>query len=177
MGYIESGSHNFAILKEEILSRSNSKVWESAVGEWDLDHIFTIERNEEGGGVIGHGYGVCLCSHQPIVEHCVLKNQANGNEAIVGNVCVKRFMGIDYSLLFDGVSRIRKDIKKAANSALIQFVHARGEITDWELGFLSDTKSKRMLSAKQRAARQRINRKILVYLDDCAIDAQKKSRD
>ncbi|WP_025599568.1 hypothetical protein [Burkholderia sp. WSM2230] len=172
----DAGSHNFAILKAEILARSNSRVWESAVGEWDLDHIFTVDRTDDGG-FVEHGHGVCLCSHQPIVEHCVLKNHVNGNEAVVGNVCVKRFMGIDYSLLFDGVARIRKDISKAANAALIQFVHERGEITDWELGFLSDTKSKRALSAKQRTTRQRINSKILVYMNDCALEAQKKSRD
>jgi hypothetical protein len=86
-------THNFKILREEILVRSVSKVWELAVGEWELIEI--TQRSP----------GICLCTHQPIVNHCILRNNLNERIAVVGNVCVKRFMGINADKLFRSLRR------------------------------------------------------------------------
>src|SRR6476660_5836070 len=57
-------NHKAKELKRAILARSESDVWELAKAEWLLDHIYETEEP-----------GTCLCTHFPIIEHCVLINR------------------------------------------------------------------------------------------------------
>ncbi|MFL9939994.1 hypothetical protein [Paraburkholderia graminis] len=193
---MERETHNFSILKTRILERSVSKVWESAKTEWDCIDVFIIRRGGDGyDGVVrsdesgersvmlfndGHrceGYGICLCTHEPIVEHCVLLNKLNGSRTIVGNICVKNFLGIDMGRLFDGIKRIRRDLCKSPNSSLIEYAARQKIVNEWELGFMSSTQGKRAtsLTFKQRTKRQQINEQILAYIDSIADAAKEKA--
>jgi hypothetical protein len=72
--------HNGYALVREILARSVADNWFDAKQEWRLWRILFSAPDDPG---------TCLCGHFPIREHCVLTNHLNGNEVVVGNVCVK----------------------------------------------------------------------------------------
>jgi hypothetical protein len=139
------------LLVQEILARSLSATWDAARLEWGLDHIY-LEDDPPG---------TCLCSHFPIVEHCVLANRRNGKMATVGNCCVKRFLAVQSGRLFDALRRVSNDPTAALNAAMIRHAHERGWLTDWEYTFYLNTWRKRRLSHRQRIKRQQINDKVL----------------
>ncbi|UGY04765.1 hypothetical protein [Bradyrhizobium quebecense] len=142
--------YNFQVLSQQILTRSQATDWDTARKEWVLTDIYESDEAE-----------TCLCEHWPIREICVIRNRLNGQSTEVGNVCVKRFLGIRSDLIFAGIKRIRKDISKSLNADSIVFFHERGIITPWEYGFLQDTKLKRVLTVRQTETRENINRKVL----------------
>lgn len=137
-------------LTAEILDRSESIVWDAAKLEWELDHIYEADESER-----------CLCGHFPIIEICILKNKVNRKTAIVGNCCVKKFIGLPSDKIFQAVKRVRKNEEKALNSEAIQHAYQNGWINDWEYGFSMDTVRKRKLSHKQMQTRKNINQKML----------------
>ena len=137
-------------LIEQIVRRSESKNWHEARFEWQLETIEDSEDPEE-----------CLCGQYPINELCWLRNRRNGNHALVGNVCVHKFMGIESHKLFDCLRKIQKDDAKALNAELIEYANGKHWINDWEHRFLLSTVSKRSLTAKQMAKRRQINQGLL----------------
>lgn len=141
--------YNFETLRREILKLSKATDWEAARREWRLTHIY-----EEPGRT-------CLCEHHPITDICVIRNGTTGHAAEVGNVCVKRFLGIRSDLIFAGVKRVRLDPTKALNADAIVFFHRAGIINDWEYSFLQSTKRKRSLTAKQANKRLSINQRVI----------------
>ncbi len=143
-------STNFEILKAEIIARSVSQTWALALPEWDLERIEYTDCAEK-----------CLCSKYPIMELCFLRNKRNGQEAMVGNVCVDRFMGIASSIIFDGFRRISKDPEKALNESLADYARYKNLINEWEYDFSIDTMKRRWLTSKQLATRVRINEKLI----------------
>lgn len=142
--------YNFRQLRDEILLRSESKVWDSAKFEWHLESVFSSEEPD-----------TCLCGHYPIIETCILRNEKNGNSAEVGNVCVKKFLGIASNKVFDCIRRIRDDITRAPNAETIELFYQQNILNDWEWQFSQSTWRKRSLSEKQAYQREKINRKIL----------------
>ncbi|WP_227286542.1 hypothetical protein [Boseongicola sp. H5] len=145
-----SDGYNFRQLKAAILAMSKATDWETARKEWALVDIIEADEPE-----------TCLCGHFPIVEICAIHNRVTGHSTEVGNVCVKRFLGVRSDLIFTGIKRIRKDPTKSLNADSIAFFRQRGLINDWEYGFLQDTMKKRNLSLKQMGTRKRINLKVL----------------
>lgn len=137
-------------LTTEIVARSQNQAWDHAKREWSLVEVYEADEPE-----------TCLCGHNPIIEICVLHNRVNGNQAEVGNCCVKKFMGIESHLIFDGLKRVQKDISAALNDAAIEHASSRQWITPWEKTFLISTRRKRVLSAKQGETRRRINIKVV----------------
>jgi hypothetical protein len=142
--------HNATRLTQEIIALSNSNTWESAKNEWQLSEIYEEEEPS-----------TCLCGHYPIIEICVLRNRFNGNETIVGNVCVKKFLGLPSDRIFAAIKRISKDNSKSLNKEAIEYMNERGWLTDWEYGFCCNTMKKRVLSEKQMNSRVGINQKLL----------------
>ena len=140
--------HNFERLKAHILPLSNSDSFHSAKNEWKL---VGIEINEE--------FDHCPCGQQ-IKELCYIKNQLNGKQTYVGNVCINQFIGIDTGNLFEGLRRIALDDTANANEDLIIHSYQLGYIFESEFKFLMETKRKRKLSEKQLAWKQKINRRI-----------------
>jgi len=148
-----SDGYNFTRLREAILLLSTSKQWDSARLEWRLDHIFEVEEPEE-----------CLCGHFPIIEICVLINKRNGTTAEVGNICVKRFLGIRSDKIFSCIKRIRNNLDKAPNAETIELLFDQDLISSWERSFSLDTLRKRNLTPGQLQKRHEINEKILANI-------------
>lgn len=150
--------HNFERLRAHILSLSNARDWSTAKLEWEFVYA---EISDE--------FGHCPCG-QEIKEHCHLHNRRNGQTTWVGNVCVKRFVGIDTGTLFDGLKRLIADPAANANEAVIEYARKRGYLftqldgTEHEYRFLMNTRHKRILSAKVRAWKEKIARRILLKI-------------
>ena len=142
-------NHNFENLKNHILSLSNSTDFHSAKDEWKL---FDIEIRED--------WDNCPCG-KDIKELCYIQNQLNDKKTYVGNVCVNQFIGIQTGNLFTGLKRIAKDSTANANKDLIEYSYELGYIYKEEYKFLMDTRNKRKLSDKQKAWKEKINRRIV----------------
>lgn len=137
-------------LAQEIVARSVADDWDRARLEWTLVEVYREDEAE-----------TCLCGHYPINELCVIHNMKNGQHAVVGNVCVNKFLGLSSEKIFQGLRRIGTDEGRALNADAVMHAHERGWINDWERDFYLDTRRKRKLSAKQQAKRVQINRKVL----------------
>lgn len=103
----------------------------------------------------------CLCGHFPINEICVLRNKRNNITTEVGNICVKKFLGLPSELIFQALRRIAKDETRALNTEAIDHAFRKGWINNWEKKFYFDTMRKRNLSNKQWAKRIEVNRQVL----------------
>ena len=79
-------------LGRAIIALSEADRWDRARLEWWIEEIY-IQREPE----------TCLCGHFPINELCVLRNEKNGHSAIVGNVCVKKFMKLSSDKMFAAI--------------------------------------------------------------------------
>lgn len=88
----------------------------------------------------------------------------NGNRVIVGNRCVKHFLGLPSDRIFSAVKRIAKDPLGAINLQTVIHARRKGWITDWERQFCLDTLNKRKLSPKQQRIRTQINARILHFM-------------
>ena len=144
-----SGHQEYKLIQEIIL-RSVADTWDKAKREWFLAAVYTEKKPK-----------TCLCSHYPINNICVLRNTQNGNEANVGNVCVKKFVGLPSGKIFAAIEKITKDINQALNAEAIFHASERGWINDWDREFYLDTWRKRSLSEKQQKKRIQINRLVL----------------
>ncbi len=142
--------YNFQKLKKEILALSNAHDWDTAKAEWQLVDVYDSEEQEE-----------CLCGHFPIREICTIKNRLNQNETEVGNVCVKKFLGLNSGAIFIAIKKIRDDESSAMGADAVVFFYEKNVLTDWEYEFYSNTRLKRNLSERQFDIREAINRKIL----------------
>lgn len=136
------------ILHERIIYLSDADTWEKARLEWELIRIAEQENT-------------CLCTHNPIFENCYIRNEENGNETIVGNVCIKQFRGDDYTLIFDCVKRISQDPTRQLNLDTIEYAYERQIIDYWEYQFSVGTMRKRKLSWRQEKQRRKIANKIV----------------
>lgn len=137
-------------LAAAIVALSAGRTWDEAKLEWQLDEVYNQDEPD-----------TCLCGHFPIVEICVLRNSCNGNTAEVGNVCVKKFLGLPSDRIFNAIARVAGDIERALNAEAVDHAHRRRWINDWEREFYFDTMRKRNLSEKQFAKRVQINRLVL----------------
>lgn len=137
-------------LIEEIIRLSVANTWDEAKLEWQLTEIYHQDEPD-----------TCLCSHFPINEICVLLNKRNNLTTEVGNICVKKFLGLPSDLIFQALRRIAKDETRALNAEAIDHAFRKGWINNWEKKFYFDTMRKRNLSDKQSAIRIKINRKVL----------------
>ena len=141
-------------LINEILSLSVSNTWEVAKTEWELNEIYFADIPE-----------TCLCGHFPIIELCELKNRKNKILAVVGNCCVKKFIGLPSDKIFQAVKRVRKDGEKGLNGEAIELAYSKKWINDWEYNFYIDTFRKRKLSENQLSKRRQINEKVLLKIN------------
>jgi hypothetical protein len=148
----ETKPHDRYRLVAEIVACSVAGTWDQAKREWELSHVYFAESPY-----------TCLCGHRPIIECCVLRNRENGNEAVVGNVCVKRFVGLPSEPIFAGLRKIAKNRSAALSEAAVEFAAARGWLNDWERQFCLDTRGKprHRLTKGQFAKRVEINTAVL----------------
>ena len=149
------------VAAQEILALSRASDWETAKLEWSLVSVTFVDEPE-----------TCLCEHFPIIEICSLVNRVTGERAEVGNVCVKRFLGIRSDLVFNALHRIRKDPEKSIGPDAALFFYERGGITEWEYEFCAATWRKRRLSQAQLDARRAINEKIIAAVQKRGVAAR-----
>lgn len=145
----------FNTLVRGIINLSNSKNWDEAKDEWELVDIYFSNEPER-----------CLCSHYPIIEICVLRNSQNCNDTIVGNCCVKKFLGMSSDKLFNSIRNVKKDNKKSFNREMLEHALKKNWINDWEFTFYNDVKGKRNLTEKQKIKKIQINEKILNKINE-----------
>lgn len=136
-------------LERELLALSSQTEWQKARSEWVLTQVWQEPS------------GTCLCGHYPITDHCLVHNQVTGARAVLGNCCVNRILGLDYSDVFKAVARLRKNQEGSVPTSLLVSANEFGWLNEWELSFSWDTRQKRKLSEKQRECRRRINSKLL----------------
>ncbi|TQV77345.1 hypothetical protein FLL45_05215 [Aliikangiella marina] len=133
-------------LSSEIIKLSEAELWDTAKLEWKLEEVYESETPD-----------TCLCGHFPIIEICVLSNKFNGNTAIVGNCCVKKFLGLPSDKIFQAIKRVRKDNEKSLNSEAISYAFDKGWLNDWEKKFYINIMRKRNLTSKQKIKKIQIN--------------------
>lgn len=150
-----AAGHNFDRLKAHILPLSKSSNFDDAKREWTL---VAIEKSEQTDN--------CPCG-QKIREHCYIRNTETNAHTYVGNVCIRRFMGINVQTLFDGLERIRGPEAARANHDLIEYAKERGYLYDErEYQFLLSIRKKqtRTLTEKQLNWERKAQRRILEQL-------------
>jgi hypothetical protein len=142
-------------LASEIIALSVATTWDEAKEEWRLSRIEYANPDD------GHEPETCLCGHYPIRELCYIVNSLKGNEALVGNCCIKSFMSeIPSDTIFKCLKRIATDPTKAMNYELAQHAHDQGWLDDKAYRFAVDTIHRRNLSANQLSWRLSLNRTV-----------------
>lgn len=137
-------------LTTEILKLSVAQTWNEAKREWSLKEVYEADEPE-----------TCLCGHYPIIELCLLRNDLNGAQATVGNICVKKFIGLPSDNIFQSIKRVRKDSSKSLNLAAVHHAFDRQWINAWEKDFYVDIMGKRNLTERQKTKKQQINDRVL----------------
>lgn len=115
---------------KQVLEHSVSNTWEEAKREWH--HIGSHLEPESN----------CICGHE-ILEVCNIENNINGAILNVGNVCVRKFMGIDRRHDFKLIK------KELIDSQLFSELIYNDVLTNWEVDFYNSIKRKRKLSNRQ----------------------------
>ena len=137
-------------LTSEIIQRSVAQTWDEAKLEWSLLNVYQAQDPE-----------TCLCGHFPIIELCELLNKRNRKQVVVGNCCVKKFIGLPSEKIFQAVKRVRADNTRSLNAEAIDHAFSKGWINAWERDFYFDVMRKRKLSPKQVVKKQKINEKFV----------------
>src|SRR5262249_3814062 len=106
-------------LHEAIIAHSVADTWDAAKREWALSDVYLTDTP-----------GNCLCGHR-ITEHCVITNYLNDNQVVVGNHCVRQFIGLPSERLFVAIRRISADIGAALNIETIEHAFTEGWINSW----------------------------------------------
>lgn len=141
--------HNQNILTTEILKMSQSQNWNEAIKEWKLESISYSDHPTS-----------CLCGHKPIKNLCYLRNNVNNNTALVGSICVNKFMGQNTEKIFTSLANMKDDYSNGISIELADYARMKDYINDWEHSFIVDTRLKRSLSGRQEYHRMRINKHI-----------------
>ena len=137
-------------LIQEITTLSESDNWEEVKSEWVLNEIYFSENPD-----------TCLCGHYPIKELCEIKNRLNSKSVVVGNCCVKKFIGLPSDNIFQALKRVMKDYSKSLNVDAIEIAFYKNWINEWEHDFYIDTFRKRKLTDRQLVKRAQINEKVI----------------
>jgi hypothetical protein len=117
-------SKSFRLFKE-IVDRSQADNWEEARLEWHLDHIIIADDEE-----VVLGTYTCLCGHSPLKELCFIQNDFTHVMAMVGNCCVKKFMGeLESDKIFSAMKSRR------VNRATIELAFNKGIIKQHEFDY------------------------------------------
>lgn len=132
--------------------------------EWTLHEVYESSEPD-----------TCLCGHNPIIELCVLQNRTNGVFATVGNCCVKKFIGLPSDLIFQAGKRVSADAGRSLNAEAIAHAFDKGWITEWDRNFYMNVMRKRVLTAKQRAQKERINSTFTAQMKLAALRASATS--
>jgi hypothetical protein len=142
-------------LMREIIALSTTNDWQVAKTEWTLTGFELLDPGVDSG--------TCLCGHNPIRELCYIRNQTTGNEVIVGNSCVKRFLGLPTQAVFTSIRRVILDDSRCLNAQALDILLAKGIVDAEDQSLLIKSSRKRNISASLYALRRRVNEAGLNY--------------
>lgn len=158
--------HNELKFKAAILELSTSPEWDEAKAEWKLHFVYNDPDDRS-----------CECEHAPIHQICVIKNRKNGNKAVVGNVCVRRFLRLLSNRIFSVVRRLRDDINRSLNPVALDLFKDRDIISHQEeQEYLSYWRRRKNMSDDERAQKLAINQRVLAFLDQEAAELRALAR-
>ena len=116
-------------------------------------------------------FGICVCGQDPIVDHCVIKHDVNGEEITIGNVCVRHFkgeIGAQSDSMHKSLHTIYKDETGLARAVaeLIDMCEKRGIIAkDHANVYRRNIRTKNAeLTAEERDVISRVNKTIVASL-------------
>ncbi len=143
-------------LPPNLIALSQATTWSEALKEWSLTDIEQL------------GDETCLCNHYPIKEVCHISNEKNGNTAIVGNCCVKRF---EVDTVFEGthkifsaLKRMRENSKASANKELIQYAYDNKVFSERDYEFYNKIWRKRKLTERQEDYKAALNERLITHM-------------
>ena len=148
-------------LRQGLLMLSESEHWDCARHEWQLLGCHWNDTEDR-----------CLCRH-PIKERCVIENIHTSQQAIVGNCCVRQFLGhlaANTGAVFASIKRVRNDNTKSLHVDMVDNAEAQHAITTSAADLYKKLIRKRVLSCKQSQFRQRMNQQILNHAAGLAND-------
>lgn len=110
---------------------------------------------------VDNDYTSCPCGHV-IHELCWLKNSINMRETFVGNVCVKKFMGLKTATIFKHFKELMEKPYDLPHTVLLEYALNRNIIGQPEYKILY-TRSRLKLSVQQseQVWLERLNYRIL----------------
>jgi len=121
---------NFEKLKREVLSNSNTNIWEEAVKEWKCIDVARFPGS------------ICTCGHCPITNVCLMENGITKRRLEVGNCCVQKFTGRDYSEKFEQLKRKEKEVvnRSKHKNQIEEFESLinSGKLSEWDINFMKD---------------------------------------
>lgn len=151
-------------LPDELVALSIGRAYPGVLSEWRLSYIEKLEDGEDSE--------TCLCHHHPIREVCHIENRENGNAAIVGNCCVKKFEDEDNQAfrgthkIFDSFNRIVRDRNASANEELIQYAYDQQVLHKEEYDFYIDIWRKRDISDLSLERKRQLNEVIIACVSE-----------
>jgi hypothetical protein len=136
-------TRNEGILRTALYTKSEAQLWEHTKEEWywkDVKYITeTVSKYN------------CVCSKKNIHEVCFIKNKITEKEAIVGNCCVKKFLGIkNPDIFFKTIKNITTNLNGKMSKKFLEFKNVYEIYNQNELDFLNDIASKNKLTLRQQ---------------------------
>lgn len=148
-------------LKQALLSKSESPIWDDAHKEWRLQYIYEVRGTSS----------TCDCGKKGIVLIAKYLNRVNGNDATLGSCCSRSMFGHKIvpirgplKRLILNITQVKIGIKDKLNipKSLILASKATRGIDEYELGLLFNTNKKNIhLSRKQQAIRMKLAERIV----------------
>lgn len=131
-------------LSQEVLKFSvNKEDIELAKIEWKFVYLYQKE-------------SYCLCG-KAIVNCCVMENIYTKEHIVVGNECVNKFKGDDFSKIFNELNKIRKNVDKKFKNRTLDFFYKRGLLNETEFNFYKQMLDWKKMSFKQKSWLNRLN--------------------
>jgi len=137
-----------------ILKKSFADNWDSAKKEWMLvDTEQSVEPH------------VCACGHFPINELCYVNNPLTQSTLLLGNVCIKKFLDKNTSMIFKTVEKLRENESASLPKKMIEAASTMRLIREKDYSFYSNVRLKRSLSDAQRRWKVNINDRVMKALE------------
>lgn len=140
-------SEYHAQFRREVIVRSQANVFEQACTEWD---IVSVELNRGSPET-------CVCGKERIIEQVSVANRVTGAAMLIGKDCAKHIENSVVKLMSD-VHRVEQG--KLPSPALVEHLHSRGLLSNWEEQFLGDRWRKRKATERQQVQQDRLLTKI-----------------
>lgn len=143
------------LLIRELITRSSVSDWREAKKEWLLESVQQLERGEDSE--------TCLCGHNPIRELCYISNRVTGKVALVGNCCVRQFLGLPSTAIFKSLNKVAADDSRSLNPRALELLRDRKVIGSVDFENSIATWRKRKHSDSLLALRRQVNAQALAY--------------